>query len=78
MIWQDYVISGVGWAFALALAPTLRPSATKPPALTSFCNAALLLILGLTVATLDAIFGAVAMILTAILWATIGIQGMRR
>jgi hypothetical protein len=38
----------------------------------------LLLILGLTVATLGAVAGAAAMIVTAGCWAVIGIQGMRR
>jgi len=77
MIWQDYVISAVGWAFAVALVPTLRPGAPKPPALTSFCNAALLWVLGLTMSTLGTRLGALSMLVTSGCWAVIGIQGIR-
>jgi len=74
MSWQDGVIAVVGWCFALALLPMLRRGAPKPPVLTALGNAALLLVLAGTLATLGTRFGAASTALTGTLWGVIGVR----
>jgi hypothetical protein len=76
--WQDAVIGGVGWCFALALLPMLRRGAQRPPAGTSLCNAGLLVLLAGTVFTLGARWGALAMLVTAGLWGAVAWRGRGR
>jgi hypothetical protein len=73
--WQDLVIGGVGWCFALALIPMLRRGAGRPPLSTSLLNAGLLALLAGTVFTLGARFGALAMLVTAGLWGAVAWRG---
>jgi hypothetical protein len=77
MIWQDCVISAVNWCFAAALVPSLRPGGAGFSRLTAISNTVLLVILGCTLATLGLIGSAASSILTATLWAVIGVRSMR-
>jgi hypothetical protein len=77
MIWQDVIIGGVGWAFTAALLPMLRKSAPSAPMSTALLNAGLLVVLAVTVATLGARGGAVAMLITAGCWARIAWMSWR-
>lgn len=77
MIWQDVVIGGVGWAFALALLPMLRKSAPTAPMSTALLNAGLLVMLAATVASMGARWGAVAMLVSAGCWARIAWMSWR-
>lgn len=77
MHWQDLVLTGSSAIFIAALVPTLR-GPSKPPVSTCLANAGMLLIIAGTVLTLGLWLNAIANIVTALTWAAIGWQSLRR
>lgn len=77
MIWQDAIISVANWAFVAALLPMLRKSAPVAPMSTALLNSGLLALMALTVATLGARWGALAMLVTSGCWAGIAWMNWR-
>ena len=67
MIWQDWVISMVGWSFSLALLPSVLYKA-KPARLSCVLTGVGLLILAFTMATLELWMSCASNILCGSLW----------
>ena len=76
MIWQDIVFTLGGFAFGIALLPALR-AAEKPPLLTSTLTAGILYLYSATMVSLDLRAGAVATVVTALMWTGLAIQKLR-
>ncbi len=76
MIWQDMVIGGGQWFFALALIPMLR-SETKPPLVTSLPTGVALLVFAGTFLTLDLWHSALSSAVVGAMWLIIAWQRWR-
>ncbi len=77
MIWQDMVIGGGQWFFALALIPMLRSEA-KPPLATSIPTGLALLVFAGTFLTLDLWHSALSSAVVGAMWLVIAGQRMIR
>jgi len=76
MIWQDIVISLVQWTAIIALLPSVR-GVDKPALSTSIMTGTLLLILGMTFATLFLFSSAISSFLVGGVWFILAIQKYR-
>ena len=76
-MWQDWVIAGCQWGFALALLPTVFGS-RKPEVSTAFVTGILAAVVAFTLFTLPLVWAAVATGSTSVMWLVITVQAWRR
>jgi hypothetical protein len=76
-MWQDHVIAGVQWVFAIALIPALVEKQHKPPMWTSVITALGLAIIAFAQATLGLWHSTGVCLVIALMWAVLAIQRSR-
>ncbi|MEN9413578.1 MAG: hypothetical protein RLZZ342_665 [Candidatus Parcubacteria bacterium] len=74
MMWQDWVIMGVQGGFVLALIPTLRDPAAKPPLFTCVLTTIGLGIMAFCFVTLHMWASVVSLSTMMLMWGVIGYQ----
>jgi cbb3-type cytochrome oxidase subunit 1 len=77
VIWQDIVMMSVGFAFAFFLIPSIRGK-EKPARFTCITTSMGLFVIAICLATLQLWLAAVAQGMTAIAWAILTVQTLRR
>lgn len=76
-MWQDYVIAGTQWIFLIALIPSLVHREHKPALLSSVLTGTLLIVMGVTLATLGLWNGLISSLAVGAGWYVLAWQRYR-